>query len=131
VAAERFFQGLGSKTDQLVPPEFDRSTGRWLDVCHPSHHSFHDSCHVLIEKNTREQLSVCVEKEKPALQKEIYPPTALALELFAETNDVTSSYRNGYLDLLYKAELRKVYQACRSLNRNHGKKYLWQLTSSH
>lgn len=140
--AERYLQELGdesvqsiwgfsNRTDRLVPPEFDRSTRRWLDVCHPNH-TQHDSCHILREKHSIEKRNECIAEGVVRINKR-YETPSFPIELLPILGDLVGAVGVTGSDLEkagYRSEVFKLKQRCLNGNWNRGKKYLRHLTSN-
>ncbi len=145
--ATQYFQELGNKSlqnqlgsnfrlmgEELIPPEFDRSTGRWLDVCQPSH-SRHESCHILMEKNAREKTNKCVAEGLVALKEEYQKSgggfSITSLPILGPLTRALGVTGSDLAKAGFRAEVNKLTQSCLRRNWNYPKKYLRHLTIFH
>ena len=142
--AERYLQEMGDKsvesvmrfrsgTDRLVPPEFDRSSGRWLDVCHPNHKHFESSCHILREKYAIEESNKCISKGLVRLNEEYQNPSGFSITQLPILGPLIAATGVSGTDLekaAFRAEVNRLNQACRHRNWNPGKRYLGHLTTN-
>jgi hypothetical protein len=116
----------------LEPPEFERSTGYWLDVCHPRHKKYNESCHVVLEINAWEKTVECAALKAEGINEEI-ARSIRSKKISKPGISITwprGSWKTSMERQLARNAVQSAYGRCLLKNWNSDRKYLYNLSKN-